>query len=128
MLALTKRGQLADLFGDEGELVVVLTIDEEGNRHTKYETRNMNATEVWAICEELALSCRLRRMGGWHDPREVIETLGREGEAKVYINYKPHRQDFSWTRVNLSYLDAEIALMIASEIAKHNIFTPGSVT
>lgn len=127
MLALTKEGQLADLFNEEGNLVIILTKTESGDRHTRYECRNMSDLEVWAICEEIALACRLRRMGNWNDPREQIDTLGLEDEGKVYVSYKSHRQDFEWTRINISYMDAEIAAMIVGEIAKMMSFPAGSV-
>lgn len=119
--------QIADLFTAPGELCIKLEVGEEGVRSTTYSARGMNYYEVWVICEEIALSCRLRRIGGFKDDREEFDTLGLDNDAKVCVTYKHNRQDFGWMRKNLSYQDAEIACMCAAEICKRMLFPEGTI-
>ena len=124
-----QANKLAELFQSPGELCIKLEIKEDETRSTTYSARGMNYYEVWVICEEIALSCRLKKMtnGAWKDDREEFDTLGLDRDAKVCVTYLHGRQDFSWMRKNLTYQDAEIALMTVSEMMKRLLYPEGSI-
>ena len=113
---------------DKAQLCIRLTTNEDGGRNTRFDHRGMNLWEVWAVCEEIAMACRLRRMVGWKDPREELDTLGVDQEAKVCATYTPGDQNFTWMRKSLSYMDTALACMTTARICQQLLFPPESVT
>ena len=130
MLALVPESQImrmADLFETPGHLCIKLEVQEDGSRHTTYSAQGMNDWEVLVTCREVALACTLKRMVGWSDPREELDTLGMDPDTKLCITYRSHRQNFGWMRKNVSYQDAEIMCIVVEEIAKRQLFPDESI-
>jgi len=106
-----------------GSMCIVTTAEGE-ERFTMWTSENLNDFEVMALVKEVALACRLARLG-LSPPNEEKDTLGVDDEAKVCITYRRSEQDMTFMRKNLTYMDAAIACeVVAGEL--HNILHGGT--